>query len=403
MEDSYFEFISDSTSTGQEDRISSYASPFLPEICLDTEPQLFLPVSLQIPEELLEGQEDKSITLLCDICHKSIIKLNEPSATKKKRKTSENQLIVASMRVCKDCRMLDINDLKKTSASAQGKIVMKRENAKRRVIETEKLSIIKEEQEKLLDENLKLSEGDKKKMKQVIRNRISAQQSRDRKKAYLAQIEEENEKLQEQNNLLKYKIQELSQENNYLKNQLSGLHLQGPSNTTIRGTVFGLLVFAAVILIVNSNFSPSSPTHNERHLLTASSEFNNDGVNENSESVSSSPSAYELGLLGENSGSIVQYREWRIDQIEGNRFLEVYEPCGKEPDRQSMTTVYCPRVQTYWEYPNTGLKHLQLIMPINSLPMIDNYTDKSDLQDYMLEIFCVVTDVNILPITSSNQ
>ena len=58
-------------------------------------------------------------------------------------------------------------------------------------------------------------------------------------------------------------------------------------------------------------------------------------------------------------------------------------------------------MQAIWEYQTTGLKHLQLILPLSSLPMIENTKEEYSVQEYMLEIVCVVTDMNIFPLSNT--
>ena len=308
MEDCYLEVISDSASTGLEDRISlQIHSPCYPDICLESEPQLFPYSNHQLSNYSAEP-EDKYITCLCEICHKNIIKINDSSSSlRKKRKINESQLIVASMKVCKECRMLKLEDLKTISGSTQGKIVVKRENAKRRVQENEKN--IREQQEKLIEDNSELSEGEKKKMKQIIRNRISAQQSRDRKKAYVAQLTDENNQLKLQNTMFKYKIQELSQENAYLKNQLSGMHLNSSSSSSIKGASLGLMVFVGIILIINMNSNNNSVIAKPRHLLSNTTDEDDilSSINTNLSS-NLQDNSDELALLYEQRSMIVEYR-----------------------------------------------------------------------------------------------
>jgi hypothetical protein len=66
---------------------------------------------------------------------------------------------------------------------------------------------------KQIEEEMKeyqhLDEKSKKKMVQMLRNRISAQTSRDRKKYYVGTLEKENQELKVQNNKLRAKVKEL--------------------------------------------------------------------------------------------------------------------------------------------------------------------------------------------------
>jgi hypothetical protein len=64
---------------------------------------------------------------------------------------------------------------------------------------SESLKRLMEEQQAFLEENKHLPEAELKKLRQVVRNRLSAQQSRDRKKAYMSELDERNKQLQEEN------------------------------------------------------------------------------------------------------------------------------------------------------------------------------------------------------------
>ena len=174
----FCDILSDTSSTGFDDKISPQSCVQLNEIYI-SDPDFQYIDSIPINE----GYVDSSITYLCEICRKNIIKIGEnPDSTRKKRKRTENQFIIATMKVCDDCRNMNLEDLKKVSGVTSCKRVVKREHAKKRIQKAETLNNIKDLQEKQIDENEELNENEKKKIKQVIRNRISAQQSRDRKK-----------------------------------------------------------------------------------------------------------------------------------------------------------------------------------------------------------------------------
>ena len=130
----------------------------------------------------------------------------------------------------------------------KSKRIMKREQAKKRTKEkglvnnkkenpldeskdseeSEKTKTIKDITEENDEDLTDLSEKDKKKMQQKIRNRVSAQQSRDRKKVYIVNLEQQNSVLLSENVLLKQDLiymkqenEQLKEENFYLKSQLN--------------------------------------------------------------------------------------------------------------------------------------------------------------------------------------
>jgi bZIP transcription factor len=114
------------------------------------------------------------------------------------------------------------------------KRILKREKAKQRVMIKQEISSISDISSKYIPEGFNdpdLDDKTKKKMIQMIRNRISAQNSRDRKKQYVQQLEalhykasedsrivmERNKKLQEENKRLIAMNAQLMEENIRLK------------------------------------------------------------------------------------------------------------------------------------------------------------------------------------------
>lgn len=392
------DILSDTSSTGFDEKISPQLFPTFADSYLSDPDFQFASI---------KNSDDSSITYLCEICHKNIIKLEDQSSTlKKKRKRTETQLIVASMKVCDECKLLDLNDLKKISGPAQCKRVIKRDHAKRRMQELENLKNLKDLQEKQIDDNKDLTENEKKKLKQVIRNRISAQQSRDRKKVYIKEIEQENQALKQQASSLKHKIQTLNQENQYLKNQLAQIHIGGNNYSAFKGAGLGIATLLSVFLVVNSLSETSTQSIRQ---LSASIDLNN---YKNPEGVSLQKVSDDLidqfnkenTLVSlESYNSIVEYRKQRVDIINDNKFLKKYEPCENKIDSSALTTLFCPNVQAYWENEadKNELKHLQVIIPLESMPGIEHTIVDTSGQKYLLEILCSVSDVNVLPISNS--
>ena len=393
----FCDILSDTSSTGFDDRLS-------PQLCLIHSDLQFSDQEFKYSDPPTPKlSEDASITYLCEICHKNIIKLDKGSnSLRKKRKRNENQLIVASMKVCEECRGLDLDDLKKMQGSAQCKRVIKREHAKRRAQEVEA------QQEKQIDDNTDIDDSEKKKLKQVIRNRISAQQSRDRKKAYIREVEHENNLLKQQANALRHKMQQLHQENQYLKNQLAQIHIgSGPSlGHGLKAATLGMATLLSVFVLLNTMAEPTAST--AARQLTAQLDLNQ---YKNSEGVSLQNISEEIlrelqkeALLKPmESNSIVGYRKQRVDIINDAAFLKKIDPCQKKVEIRAMTTLFCPNVQAYWENENEKpeLNHLQVIIPLESLPVVEHTIVDPSGQNYMLEIMCIVTDINVLPISTN--
>lgn len=125
----------------------------------------------------------------------------------------------------------------------KSKRIMKRENAKKRtkakvMMDTSKNLLLKKEENSENMEDFEgdfgdLSEKDKKKLQQKIRNRVSAQQSRDRKKVYIGNLEQQNADLLSENTFLKQEVHYLKQENEHLKHENSYLRSQIPNETEL--------------------------------------------------------------------------------------------------------------------------------------------------------------------------
>ena len=354
--------------------------------------------------------EDFSVTYICEICHKNIIKLEETgSKLRKKRKRTENQLITASMKVCEECRKLNLEDLKKVSGPASCKRVVKREHAKRRVQETENLKSLKEQQEKQIDESLDLNENEKKKMKQVIRNRISAQQSRDRKKAYIKEIEQDNNELKQQVSSLKRKLHLLNQENQYLKNQLAQIHFGGnQGSSTIKVASLGIATLLSVFLLINSmTDTAAAPRLRQLSSQLDLSVYKNDqGVDLKTVSEDIFTEATKEGLLVPLNveNPIAKYREKRFEAISNPKFLEPIDPCRGKIESKALATLLCPSVQTYWDPDQNEeaiLKHIQLIIPLESIPSLGTTIVDTSGQKYMIELICSVNEINVLPVANS--
>jgi hypothetical protein len=79
--------------------------------------------------------------------------------------------------------------------------------------ESEQLSKLKEYQTQLLENSKNIPDEELKRLKQVVRNRISAQQSRDKKKCYVADMEVTNNALESSNTDLRTRIERIQREN----------------------------------------------------------------------------------------------------------------------------------------------------------------------------------------------
>lgn len=99
---------------------------------------------------------------------------------------------------------------------AKSKRILKREHARKRT-KAQKTS----ENDQLFCEDSAVSEKERRKLQQKIRNRMSAQQSRDRKKVYISFLEQQNSQLLQENSLLRQDLQACAAENQLLREELA--------------------------------------------------------------------------------------------------------------------------------------------------------------------------------------
>ena len=142
----------------------------------------------------ISNTEDSTTYILCELCNVNTISIER---VRKKRKHFDEEIpILSTSKICDTCSNMKSTDLSKIKGGRkQGKTVVKRQRAKKRTVEkgmSESLKKLIEEQQAFLEENKNLPPDEFKKLRQVVRNRISAQQSRDRKKQYISEIDERN-------------------------------------------------------------------------------------------------------------------------------------------------------------------------------------------------------------------
>lgn len=211
-----------------------------------------------------------SSSVLCAICRKSLVSIHEVALiTRRKRRRALPPPFLSSMSICPTCLQKDPNDLK--TADSKSKRVIKRQKTKIRLEENESeaVKMLKEQRELLLKETN--DETELKKLQVVLRNRISAQQSRDRKKLLLSHIETVNTELTEENLKLRRKIEELNGENRYLRGQLERFMMESGGNS---GSGMMMLGLGAVLMVVMTVYSawetPIIPTSHSSRVLSPS-------------------------------------------------------------------------------------------------------------------------------------
>ena len=228
-----------------------------------------------------EGADDypSDPKVLCAICHKTLVPIQETALlSRRKRRRQDAPPLLSYMTVCDYCSRTDPSLL--ISASLKTKRVVKRQRAKTRneTEDSEALRKLKEQQQELLEKCKDLPENERKRMQQIIRNRISAQQSRDRKKLVMVQIEATNTLLVEENQQLRGKIDELSAENRYLRSQLERYTTDPAPNTSWprAGALtlgLGAVVMIAMVLTAAPAVDVLPPQPAPRHLETSIMEY----------------------------------------------------------------------------------------------------------------------------------
>lgn len=349
--------------------------------------------------------------VLCTICHKSLVPVQEVLLVgRKKRKRQEDLPVLSTMTVCQDCRMMAPDQLRGISVPEKSKRVVKRERAKNRVLESENAALnqLREKQLEALEKNPDLPEVEKRRMQQMVRNRISAQQSRDRKKVYLQQIEAVNDDLMAENGQLREKIAGLEQENQYLRSQLER-YMTTPGSSglgLVTGVMFGLAAVMMVVMVAMPYQSSSElalPQHRILSEVTSVMEYRGGNPVPDLPAVPTVQSVdSEQPLYPSTLSSI---RQEAVDWLTTSqqRFLPDTppDPCKaallhdlrQRPD--TLTTMYCPVVQLHWGSEDTEtLDYLQILTPAESLPL--TFADSIAKENYLMELICKVTDVRIV-------
>mmetsp|Transcript_2036 Transcript_2036/g.4659 ORF Transcript_2036/g.4659 Transcript_2036/m.4659 type:complete len:389 (+) Transcript_2036:285-1451(+) len=378
----FLEFLSESGSTGADDRISTFSSPFDDEVN---------PNWLNSQEHLEAPNEFQRAAVLCSVCHRNFIELEQKEEGRRKRRKIDEGPILTSKTVCEDCLGLQPSDLGQLKyASAKSKRAIKREHAKRRTAEQEALRKLQEQQEELLKNAGNLPEHERKRLQQMIRNRISAQQSRDRKKAYVSQLERENETLQCEVSSLKRRVMLLEMENKTYKSRLAQVEFSdnsGYSRAVGASLVFGVMA----VMFVVAALVPNSTVQLQPRRLTQATEI-----------VESTANLYSF----EQGNTPLALPDDKLLSLRSNRLEVPYnlrpataDPCTSlaELSRKdsAVSTMFCPNVQLFISEESTDLKYLQLLMPASEFPLVPlSSTHRS--QNDLVELMCRIVDIDIV-------
>jgi hypothetical protein len=426
--ETFLENFSDCSTTGLDDRFSSNVSPLECEHLNDDWTMPF-----RVKEEEDEHLEDNKIlpelysehvthedsrTFLCSICKKNIVRLSSTLTTRRKRRRVDEGPVLSSMTICQECIELDNEQLRDMKyASEKSKRAVRRQHAKKRVAESEALRKLKARQEEIMEVSKDLPENERKKLQQMIRNRISAQQSRDRKKAHLMQVEAEIQALKLENASLKTKLNRVNTENKYLKNQLSRLYSSDDSNLPngLKQSILGISAVMCVVMLTQLIPSTSIPTTRMLTELPTSSPttYNQLAIPSESIEISEIPEPldtfYEISpiikqLPDISRDTILDIRTKRLESLQSSSNLRSpalgsTDPCSRQllkgvKDSKTLTTLYCPEVQSHWgESIGGDLQFIQMLVPLEALPSL---TPAEDSRKYLVELMCKVGEVTLV-------
>ena len=213
-------------------------------------------------------EEDLSdMRVLCRICLKNFVKVEEVALlSRRKRRRAEAPPVLSSMTVCESCLRLDPSLL--SAAPDKAKRVVRRQRAKTRDSVADQT--LQQRQLQLAElACADLPEQERRRKQQLIRNRISAQMSRNRKRQLLDKIELANRELQNENQRLQEKVAQLTGENNYLRGQLER-YTEQSSGVRTGSLVLGLVALAAMAFVFSSPQAMETPISSARSLTASS-------------------------------------------------------------------------------------------------------------------------------------
>lgn len=214
------------------------------------------------------AEEDLSeLRVLCRICLKNFVQVEEVALlSRRKRRRAEPPPVLSSMTVCRACLRLDPSLL--SAAPEKAKRVVRRQRAKVRDSAADEM--LQQRQLQLAELTCAdLPEQERRRKQQLIRNRISAQQSRNRKRQLLDKIEAANRELQQENQRLQEKVAQLTGENNYLRGQLERFTEQD-SGVRTGSLALGLVALAALALVFSSPQAVETSLSQPRSLTASS-------------------------------------------------------------------------------------------------------------------------------------
>lgn len=181
--------------------------------------------------------------------------------------------------ICEDC--MNATSSTHRQRSPKSKRLVKRRRTRRRGSEalssgeSLQLARLKQQQNALLENAKDLPDLELRRLKQVVRNRISAQQSRDKKKYYVQQIESDIARLETENDELKAKMDIFENENSMLKDAIAKMrnHKTPYISKKARRTTIALASILTVMMAVGTCSQDSTSTEEDSVGSTPSREL----------------------------------------------------------------------------------------------------------------------------------
>lgn len=184
--------------------------------------------------------DEVSVLEECIICKKKIER--DENLQRKKQKLSEIGCL--NIKICEDCVRLncsEINNLKNLTKKTI--ILLKREQARRKIIKNPEISAH--------DPPTSI-----KKLERVIKNRVCAQESRDRQKNYVESLVKENKQIKSENSGLSETLSFFKTENNLLKKQICSMFVRNDETNifkkVIKGVSLALATIISIMILANS-------------------------------------------------------------------------------------------------------------------------------------------------------
>ena len=322
-----------------------------------------------------------------------------------------------------------------------------------------KKASIAEIDQQIRGRHLSLEEEKKlKKERRLLKNRESAQQSRQRKKAYVENMEkeirklkDENSKLKNENNSIKNLYFGLLQQTNYLRTAPTAtiqplVNIKKPTAVQTGVALFIILFSFGIFLntfgMQNSNEFLSTSSNNINHfhigktlkqhnvvnfepmiedstLLTIQSDVSNFGdhpINFNTESINNNFQIYpqiqpnkrsKISVIDdeevEHHFAPIQYGE--VDDLMETDSVTESTPIVNSLDLKNNSFIYCPQAhqlqnENLSEISDGELPLISFILPSNSLKMFPEISELSE--PALIEVTCKVTNINVFPYFSND-